>query len=85
MRFQLCTNPDGGTYLKRKDDEEDSTMITLSLDIDQLCAIRDALETDIDLSSHGDVDFTDFDEMHHNYHRCLALLTVKQAIKKEVY
>ena len=83
MKFQLCTNPDGGTYLKRKDNEEDSTMITINLDIDALCAIRDALESDMDSSTHGETDYTDIDEMYHNYHRCRALIFVKNAIKQE--
>lgn len=60
-------------------------MITINLTVDELCAIRDALENDINLSSHSDVDFTDLDQMYHNYHRCLALITIKRAIKQEVY
>ena len=59
-------------------------MITINLTVDELCAIRDALENDINLSSHSDVDFSDFDQMHHNYHRCLALITIKRAIPQEV-
>lgn len=55
----------------------------LHLDIDALCAIRDALESDMEYSTHGEPDYTDIDEMYHNYHRCRALIFVKNAIKQE--
>lgn len=58
-------------------------MNNLHLDIDALCAIRDALESDMEYSAMAEPDYKDIDEMYHYYHRCRALIFIKNAIKQE--
>ena len=55
----------------------------VQVDIDQLEAIKLAIESDIESSCYDVPDYTDADQMIYYAHRATALDAIKNALKRE--
>ena len=55
----------------------------VQVDIDQLKAIKQAIESDIESSCYDVPDYTDSDQMIYYAHRATALDTIKSTLKRE--